>query len=371
VPDSIGTSHETLLRTRIEGNNPPDLAVLAQPAAIVAYGEQGKTKDISTILDIDRLKADHEVSFYSSGDTTYAIPYKVDVKGVVWYPIKAFAEKGYEVPTTWAELIELSDQIVADGGTPWCIGMEAGTATGWQATDWVEEVLLRTAGPEVYDQWVAGEVKFNSPEVKAAFDEVAKIFFTPGYVFGGNTAIVATWQGQPMDPMFNEDMANPGCWMQNIPFWYGPEFFLDQRTTQQPSKFIVGEDVGLFPLPPVDPANNPVVFSGDGVMVFTDRDEVKAVAQFLATPQGLETWVKKGAATSANTATPLDWYQGYEAELASKMLSEATSLRFDGGDLMPPVVGAGTFWTESINWINANGADTEARLQAIDDSWPQ
>jgi alpha-glucoside transport system substrate-binding protein len=374
--DQIGSSHETVLKTRIEGNAPPDLAMLAQPSGVIAYGDAGKLIDIATILDPAKLKADHEVSYYSSGDHIWAIPYKVDVKGSIWYPIKAFQAAGYEVPTTWDELTALEAKIVADGnGSPWCIGMNAGTATGWQATDWLEQVVLRQAGPEVYDKWVSHEVKFDSPEITAAMDTLAKMWFTDGYAYGGNTAIVSTPQTQPMDPMFppdgNWDGFTPGCWMQNQALWYGPDFFPDQRTSGQPSKFIEGEDIGLFVLPPMDPANVPAEVAGDGLMVLQDRPEVRAFAQYLATPQGIEAWVKSGNATAANRSVPLDWYQGYEAEFAANLLANATSVSFDGGDMMPPAVGSGSFWHEMVNWISANGADTQARLQAIDASWPQ
>ncbi len=107
-------------------------------------------------------------------------------------------------------------------------------------------------------------------------------------------------------------------------------------------------------------------------MVFVDRPEVRAVAQFLSTPSGIETWVKKGAAISANTAVPAEWYAGnYESEVAAELLASATDFRFDASDLMPAAVGAGSFWTEMVNWISANGENTDAVLQAIDASWPE
>jgi alpha-glucoside transport system substrate-binding protein len=98
---------------------------------------------------------------------------------------------------------------------------------------------------------------------------------------------------------------------------------------------------------------------------------VKALAQYLSTPQGVEAWIKAGSAISANTTTPAEWYEGnYKLEVASGIVNNATAFGFDASDLMPPAVGAGTFWSEAVNWINNNGADTEAILQAIDDSWP-
>ncbi len=376
--DEIGSSHETVLRTRIEGGAPPDLAMLAQPSAIVNYGTSGKLIDVATIMDAQKLKDEHPatVGLYASGDQIWAIPYKVDVKSTVWYPIKAFEAAGYKVPTTWAELEALEAQIVADGSNPWCIGMEAGTATGWQATDWLEDIVLRTAGIDAYNKWITHELKFDSPEITAAMDILAKIFFTEGNVYGGNTAIVATPQTQPMDPMFptdgNWDGFTPGCWMQKQATWYGPDFFPDQRTSGQPSQFIIGEDIGLFYFPPIDEAQGkPALGAGDALMVMADRPEVRALAQYLSTPAGIEAWVKAGSALSANQTTPADWYAGnYKLEVASGIVANATSFGFDASDLMPPAVGAGSFWSEMVNWISANGADTQARLQAIDASWP-
>jgi alpha-glucoside transport system substrate-binding protein len=367
--------HEAALLVDIEGGAPPDLAMLAQPAAVIGYGQDGKLVDIATILDAQKLKDEHPatIGLYSTGDSIWAIPYKVDVKSVVWYPIKAFAAAGYEVPTTWDELIALSDKIIADGnGSPWCIAMNADTATGWIATDWVEDVLLRTAPLDVYYKWITGEVKFDSPEIRAALDKVAQIFFTPDYVLGGSTSIIATSQIDAMDPMFNEDMAKPGCWMQKQATWYGPDFFPDKKAGAETSKYIVGEDVGLFYFPQIDPAyGTPALGAGDALMVFNDRPEVRALAQYLSTPAGTEAWIKAGSALSANQTTPAEWYAGnYKLEVASGIVANATSFGFDASDLMPAEVGAGSFWTGMVDWISANGANTDEVLQKIDASWP-
>ncbi|MFN8621538.1 MAG: ABC transporter substrate-binding protein [Chloroflexota bacterium] len=376
--DSIGSSHETVLKTRIEGGAPPDLAMLAQPAAIKAYGAEGKLIDIASFIDTKKLADEHPatVGLYSDGDKIWAIPYKVDVKSTVWYPIKAFEAAGYKVPTTYDELKALEAQIVADGSNPWCIGMEAGSATGWQATDWLEDIVLRTAGVDAYNKWITHELKFDSPEIKKAMDILAEIFFTEGNVYGGNTAIVATPQTQPMDPMFptdgNWDGFKPGCWMQKQATWYGPDFFPDQRTSGQPSQFKIGEDIGLFYFPAIDPAQGtPALGAGDALLMMADRPEVRALAEYLSTPAGIEAWIKAGSAISANQTTPADWYAGsYKLAVASDIVAKATSFGFDASDLMPPQVGAGAEWTELTNWISSGGADTEKVLQNIDAAWP-
>jgi len=376
--DSIGSSHETVLKTRIDGNQPPDLAVLAQPTGVLAYGAAGKVIDVATFMDAAKLNEEHSatVGLVTADGHIWGIPYKADVKSTIWYPIKAFAAAGYQIPTTWDQLIALSDKIIADGkGNPWCMGIEAGTATGWQATDWVEEVMLKTQTPEVWNSWIAGDLKFNSPEVKAAFDLVSKIMFTPNYVYGGNTAIVATPQTQPMDPMFAGDTLTPGCWMHKIPTWYGPDFFPDVRAggPGTVSKYKIGTDIGIFPFPTINEAQGTSAEgSADTLMVLADRPEVRAVAEFLSTPQGIQRWIETGSAISANNKVPQEWYAGfYKLDVASKIVNNAPYLGFDASDLMPPEVGAGSFWTQSVNWINANGANTDEVLTAIDDSWPQ
>ncbi len=149
-------------------------------------------------------------------------------------------------------------------------------------------------GPRLLQRLDQPQGPVPDPGIKDAFDKyVGKIFFTPNYVFGTNTAIVATDQKTIMDPMFTDDLANPKCWMQKIPTWYGPDFFPDQRASGQPSKYGIGEDVGMFPFPTIDPAQNNAEGSADTLMVLTDRPEVRAVAEFLATPEGIQKWIRE------------------------------------------------------------------------------
>jgi alpha-glucoside transport system substrate-binding protein len=374
--DSVGSGHEPLLRIRVEGGSPPDIAQIAQPAAMANYARADRLVALDFMAG-DRFTADYggTIDMGTVDGTVYGLPYKLDSKSVVWYPINAFEAAGYEVPTTWEELIALSDRIVADGnGSPWCISIEHGAATGWVATDWIEDVLLRTAPREVYTQWVNHEIPFNDPHIKNAFDHVAQIWFTPGYAYGGSDYINGTWVGQTMDPMFEGDLSTPACWMQKQATWYDA-FYPDapgRTSTDVPSKFVTGEDVGLFYFPPIDPQyGNPALGGGDLLMMFADRPEVRAVMQFLATPEGIYQWVRSGGVTSANASTPAEWYTGnYKAEVGGGIIANATSFAFDGSDLMPTEVGSGSFWQGMIDWIAANGTNTDEVLQAIEESWP-
>jgi alpha-glucoside transport system substrate-binding protein len=381
--DSVPASHETVLQSRIAGGSPPDIAQLAQPTPVLAYAAQGKVIDLSTFMDTAKLSAEHPstIGLVTDGTHVWGVPYKADVKSTVWYPIKAFAAAGYTVPKTWDDLIALSDKIVAAGSNPWCVSAGGpGTATGWQLTDWIEEVVLKTKGLDFYKQWISHAVTFEDPAIKTAFDDVGKILFTPNYVYGTNTNIVQQDQKTTMDPMFNPgDMSAPQCWMQKIPTWYGPGFFPDQRANPAtPSKYILGTDVGIFPFPTIDASQNNIEGSADTMMVLVQpgqtavRPEVAAVAELMAVPEGLQQWIASAeGAISTNNKTPADWYNGhYPQQVASQIANSAAGIGFDASDLMPAAVGSGTFWTQMDAWANSNGTNTDAVLKAIDDSWP-
>lgn len=147
-----------------------------------------------------------------------------NVKSLVWYPKAEFEAAGYEVPETWDEMIALSEQIVKDGDNPWAIGIESGAATGWVATDWMEDIMLRTTSPENYDKWVNGELPFSSPEVKNAAEKMSEIWLNDDFVYGGRKSIVTTNFGDAPKPMFDEP---PKTWLHR------QGSFLSQASSQK------------------------------------------------------------------------------------------------------------------------------------------
>ena len=267
VQESIASQHELVLRTRIEGLTPPDLAMLAQPSAVVEYGGRGLTTNVATFMDSATLNEQFAAGFGTSlltggGGEIWGIPFKVDVKSTIWYPIKAFELHGYAVPATWDEMKTLAAKIVSDGnGSPWCVAIKDGQATGWIATDWLEDVMLRTAGVDAYNRWITHDLPFDSPEVRAALAVIAEQWFTDGYVAGGSEAITATDRLEAMDGMFpsdgNWEGFTPSCWMHRQATWFGPDFFPDKRAstdTAYVSQYVVGEDIGLMYFPQIDAA---------------------------------------------------------------------------------------------------------------------
>jgi alpha-glucoside transport system substrate-binding protein len=365
------TDYETVLTVRVEGGDAPDIAQLAQPGKMRQFADAGNLVSLSDWINADQLSQDYISSFLdlaTHNGNIYGVYYKTDTKSIVWYPNQAFADAGYSVPTTWDEMIALSDQIVADGnGNPWCVSMEHGDATGWVGTDWVEDVLLRTAPPEVYDQWVAHEIPFNAPEVMNAVSMVEQVWFTPDYVYGGSTAINNTFVGDTQHPMFAE--GGPQCWMHKQAAWI-PDFWPKDPATEEPL-FEPGVDSSFFYFPPIDPEfGSPVLGGGDMFVMFDDRPEVRALMEYLATAESAQAWIEVGGFVSPNKSVPLSWYTTYPSSGLAEIVAGATTLRFDASDVMPAEVGQGTFWSGMVDWVANDGEGEEQIFQEIEQGWP-
>lgn len=363
------SNYETVLNVRVDGGLAPDVAQLAQPGNMRAFQADGKLVSLDDVLDIDQIKADYNPSFVDLGTVggkLYGLFYKQDLKSIVWYPVKAFEAKSYEVPETWDDLVALSDKIVADGGNPWCTTIEHADASGWVATDWLEDILLRTAGAETYDKWVNHEIPFNDPAVLAAAEKMHQMWFTKDYVYGGSTRINATWVGDSQTPMF--DAAGPKCWLHKQAAWI-PDFW--PKDAAGNALFKPGVDSSFFYFPPIDEAHgSPVLGGGDMFVMFNDRPEVRAFVQWLSTTDAVKDRVATGAFLAANNAVPAAWYTSYPMSGLAEIARNATALRFDGSDSMPKEVGAGSFWSGMVKWVSQNGEGTEAIFAEIEASWP-
>ncbi|HPY12559.1 MAG TPA: ABC transporter substrate-binding protein [Sphaerochaeta sp.] len=353
---------ETLISVRVEGGNAPDIAGLPQPGLMANFAEKGKLvpvwPSLSALLDKNYAPVWRELGSYEG--TTYGIFHRVNAKSFVWYPKKAWEKAGYVPPTTWDELNRLMDRMVADGHTPWAVGIEAGGATGWVGTDWIEDIMLRTAGPDAYDKWVSGEMPFNAPEVKAAFEVLGKIWLNPKYVYGGKNYILTTSFGDSQQPLFTDP---PRAWMhRQANFITG--FFPDEVQEN------LEDEVGVFALPAINPEYGiPILGGGDQYVVFNDRPEVREFMEYLATWESGKLWAQAGGALFPYLDQDLDAYPNAIERSLAEALVNAKVFRFDASDLMPAQVGAGTFWTGIVDWVG--GKSLDAVLSDIQRSWPK
>ena len=355
---------DKLIRSRVAGNNTPDIAIFPQPGITLSIGRTGKLADLTTLSGYDAAVENVVpgiIDAATEDDKVYAAPMSISVKSLVWYPKVAFEKAGYKVPTTQAELLALTEQIKSDGTTPWCVGIESAAATGWPATDWMEDYVLRFGGTEGYDKWVKHEIPFNDPLVKEAADEIGKIWFTEGNVLGGRKAITANNFGTAANPMFE---SKPKC------FLHRQASFLAQPGSF-PADVIEDLDAraGVFQLPPIE-AEDPVSIMGGGDLagLFSKDDaDSKKVLEYLIGPE-FKGSPEQGGFISPHTTYDLAQQPNETMKAISKIAYEADNFRFDGSDSMPGEVGSGSFWRGMVGWVG--GKSTDETLDTIEESWP-
>ncbi len=357
---------EASISVRVEAGDAPDIVDFPQPGLLGNFVKQGKVVNVLDFLSEDYLKQQYNQSWLDmatmqgpNGPIMAGVWHRFNAKSLVWYPKKAFEAAGYQVPQTWDELMALTQQIADDGDTAWCIGIESGAATGWPATDWMEDVMLRTTTPENYDKWVAGELPFSSPEVTHAAEVVQSIWFNDAYVYGGRNAIVTTFFGDAPTPMFQDP---PKCWLHRQGNFI-TSFF--------PEGVKAGEDYDFFYLPPIDEQyGKPWLVAGDIMAMFNDRPEVRAVMEFFTKGESVKSWLAAGGALGAQKDVQLDWYGDPVEKKIASLVQDATTIRFDASDLMPGEVGAGSFWKGMTDYFSGS-VDMDTALKEIDASWPQ
>ena len=359
---------ETQINVAVDAGSAPDIANISQPAMAQRFASAGALVDVSSFLPRETLQETYIDSWIDmstmpdadGNDIIAGVWQRASAKSMVFYPKAQFDAAGYVVPETWDEMLALTQQIADDGDTAWCIGIESGAATGWVATDWMENIMLRTTSLENYDKWVTGELPFSSPEVKAAAEKMAEIWLNDDYVYGGVPSIVSTFIGDSPVPMFADP---PGCWFHSQAAWI-TGFFGDDT-------LVAGEDYDFFYLPPIDESlGRPALVAGDMMVMFNDRPEVRALMEFFSKAEGVEGWVRAGGTLSPHKDADLDWYSTYIDRKVAEMLLNATSVRFDASDLMPAEVGSGSFWKGMTDWVSGS-TDLDTALAEIDASWPQ
>lgn len=362
-------SFSDLINAQAAGGNPPDIGVFPQPGKIADFARMGFLQPLPQDV-VDVMNANFGEAWTAFGNVDgvqYAIPTKADLKSLVWYRPSDFAANGYEVPTTWDELKTLTNQMITDGNTPWCVGIESGGATGWAFTDWVEDLTLRFQGAEFYDQWVNHEIPFNSPEMNAIWQEVLDLWNTQDAVFAVGGSISSTYFGDNGPPLVEGQ-----CMMHRQASFFSA--FFPEGTTFGPE----GVDVFYFPSVTGD---RPVLGAGTLVGAFRDAPEVWAVMKYYASPeyadnrqrlQALAQGSAEGPVLSGflspNLNADLNQYQPLEQSFLD-ILFTAEVVRFDGSDLMPAAVGAGSFWSEATSAVNGDKTVEDA-TQAVEDSWP-
>ncbi|MBP2447378.1 ABC transporter substrate-binding protein [Rhizobium leguminosarum] len=357
---SSSENYEQQIVIDTQAGSPPNIAVLPQPGLLADLASKGYLTplgdDNSKWIKDNYGAGDSWVGYgtYKGKDgkeAFYAFPYKADVKSLVWYVPENFQEAGYKIPTTMEELHALTDQIVKDGGVPWCIGLGSGGATGWPATDWVEDIMLRTQPPEAYDKWTTNELKFTDPAVVAAIDEFGKFAKNEKYVDGGVAAVASTDFRDSPKGLF---AVPPKCYMHHQASFI-PSFF--------PEGTKLGQDADFFYMPTFashPELGKPVLGAGTLVSIAKDSKTARAFIDFLKTPIAHEVWMAQSSFLTPYKGVSTEAYANPQMKKEGEILTSATTFRFDGSDLMPGKIGAGAFWTGMVDFVGGKSAQDAA-----------
>lgn len=358
----VGSANfEADLLERVRRGDPPDLALLPQPGLLRALAEDGLAMPYDDELETAaRRDVDQRlVDLVTVDGQVFGSWYSVTPKSLVWYSPKQFAQRGITAPTTWDELIDLTDKLVADGAAPWCLGVRDAGATGWVATDWVEDLVLRFAGSETYDAWVAHDVPFSDPEIADAVDRFGTIALSATRVYGGNRAAVEFTVQQSARQLLGP---NPDCVLHRQASFMTD--FLESEVDVAPNG-----DLWVFRFPgPADGADS-MLLGGTAIARFADRPEVREAAAYLTTTDAAAARAPLGGFISALDSFDSDAYPAELNRTLSRWTRDAEVLRFDASDLMPPEVGVGSFWNGMTTWLS--GARLSTTMAAIDSSWPE
>lgn len=363
--DSVVDLDAALLERRATGTR-PDVIVLRGSQAVAGLVRDGVVRPLDGILDVGLL-ADRTVTglldLVTVDGRLYAVPLRVRVQSLVWYSPALFASRGYPIPETWDAMIALSDRMVEDGIVPWCIGIEAGPATGWVAADWVEDVLARALGDDAYERWVAGELRFGSDEVRGAIEQyLVPIWIDDAYVLGGRAAIAEESFAASALGIVG---AEPSCGMHR------QALLIERIIADLAPDAVFGVDYRFFLLPPIVPGIRPIIGDADVVLRSSDAPAGELFLQFLATVEAGEEWTRRIGSISPFPPVLDDGSSADPVERgAASVLAGVTSFRFDGSDRMPSEVGSsdrpGSFWVEMTAWVAGRKPLDEA-LDAIDD----
>ncbi len=364
------TDFQTAVVARATAGNPPDVAIYPQPGVLKSQANQlYPLEDLG--VDVAGITSDEANGLGTIAQVdgkTYGLPYSINVKSLVWYNPAAFTKAGLSIPTSDAELTALSKKIVDDGlGYPWCAGIESGGATGWGATDWLEEYVLRYGGLDEYNKWITGDVKFDSDLVKKAGDKVNTELLADGQVNGGGPAIATTAFQTAGNQLFVDGKDKGQCFMMRQGSFIA-DFFPDDIKAQIADGDL--SNVNFFQLPAPEGTDNAMLGGGDLVGAFSKDDATKKVVEYITSKDfGTNGYASQAIFLSPHNTFDVSAYTSVLQKNAQDLLKNATVFGFDASDQMPGEIGAGTEWTQLTSWF-AGQTSMEDAFKAIDAAWP-
>jgi alpha-glucoside transport system substrate-binding protein len=336
---------QAVLTTRVQAGNPPDIAGLPGPGQMAEFARQGKLVDLAAVLDLARMHQEYAQSWLDLGTVDgkmVGIFIKAALKGLIWYDPKVMAGTPNFPPKSWDDLMTISQNLAAQGKTPWAVGLESGAASGWPGTDWLEDFYLRMYGPDRYMQWYQGKVPWTSAEVKSVWEAWGRIVANPRMIYGGTQYVLSTNFGQAFAPLFTTP---PGAYFHHQATFI-ESFIKDQFPDLKPV-----EDYNFFGFPQIDARYAKAVEgAGDLAGMFNDTPQARAFIDYLTTAEAQAYWVRASDGLSPDRRVPLTDYPDPLQRGAASILTSADIVVFDASDMMPSAMNQ-AFWSAIMSYV--------------------
>ena len=280
------------------------------------YAEKGLVADISDVWDKIGDNFSPALKKASSGKDgkQYFVP-NYNYPWGFFYRKSVFADKGYDVPTKWDDLITLCKKMQADGLIP----VAFTDKDQWPACGTFDYLNMRINGYQFHVDLCAHNEGWDTSKVQDVFDTWKELlpYYDP-------SAAGLTWQEGA------QKLGNKQAGM----------FLLGSFVTQQFTDPAVLADIDFFPFPEVKVEGQDAVEAPiDGLMLSKkggSSDPAKAMLQFMGTGAGQEAYysVDKSNIMTAKDADT-SGYSDFTKKLAGVIAGAKSISQFFDRDALP------------------------------------
>lgn len=324
------TDYETIIRTRLQGGNPPDVAIIPNVGFLRGLAREGSVIPLADLgVDLAAIEGQFPAGILEVGNVDgeqYAFQVKLNSKSTIWYSPERFEEMGVEPVEDWDGLLQLTDDIKASGATPWSLGAQ----DGWTLTDWFEVIYLKMNGTEAYDTLFSPDGVWTDPTVQAAIDKMLEVL-TDENVDGGVDGASAT--------LFVPAIAKVFGTSPSAELYYGGGFVGGIATGVDVNPDLAGQEgtaIDWFPFPTIDGNGAGLVtYGGDQIAALVNDADVQAFMEYMLSTEAAEVWAAEGTIIVPNVNVDTSVYPTALVQAEAEQVNSAEAVRFDGGDLLP------------------------------------
>lgn len=366
---SGGDDLSTLLQTRIQGGNPPNVAIIPSPGVVRQLVTEKAAKRLDPLV-VEAVEDSYAPIWKQLGTVDgqlYSVYFKATNKSRIWYDNDVFVAHGLKAPKNWDDFLKLCEALSRLGIRP----VSVGAADGWVLTDWFENVYLQINGGEMYNELSQHKIPWIDVSVRRTFETLAQILGRDDFLDGGRDGALQV--------DFPDSVVNVFGPQHKAAMVFEGDFVAGVIGDKANPESKVGENALNFPFPRIATSmatfgmgDNPVVVGGDAAVALTDDPATTKFMEFLASPKPGTEWAKLGGFISPNKLVPLHAYPDEVMKSMAEQVIDAGgqvgNVVFDMSDMYPAQFGgtrgAGA-WKDMQDFLG-NPADIDGVMQRLE-----